>query len=230
MKFMLMTDSAITILLVMLELLANAHAPRNIVQENLCDLAEIATAIDVYDERHSAEWFLTIAFAESKFNYRNPDQVITARECSGEDCNRVACGIYQQLPVYASGPPVSCQELRNPWTATSYMAAKLDVFVDRWGPLDDSVCHYCGQVCRPIPKGEEAPAHGNCYAYGQRTVQQAEAMRHRLDRVRRNTHPMQLENWAINLPVMCQNSWVSSQRELSMFGSIRSIFGLKRIV
>jgi len=159
-----MTASAMKIFLTMVVMLDMANAGPEKVEEAECRIRTLADAISHFAEQNDADpiRLIAIAFHESRFMYDHPDG--WAESSAG------ACGPYQQIPRYAHPreEPIDCAGLQEPWEATRRVVAKLENMTHRFGPVEDSICHYsAGNVC--TERGQRyAERHHTYYARAQR--------------------------------------------------------------
>ena len=152
------------IFLTMVVMLDMANASPEKVQEAECRLVNLANAISSYAAEDGADpmRLIAIAFHESHFMYDHPD--------AWAESHAGACGPYQQIPRYAHprDEPIDCAGLQDPYEATRRVVAKLENMTQRFGPINDSICHYSsGNVC--TERGQRyAERHHDYYARARR--------------------------------------------------------------
>ena len=137
-----MLETAGWIFLVMLSMLRADNVTPSQLKAAQCSLASLSESIAVYATSPDEVLDLVaLGFEESRFSYRGRLEV----------SHKGACGIFQQIPKYATPDFVAkptCKELGNPWEAT-YRAVHQIRKLKRMFPLADRFCHYnSGMECR----------------------------------------------------------------------------------
>ena len=159
-----MSASAMQIFLTMIAMLDLANASPEKVEEAECRITNLANAINSYSIEYDADpiRLIAMAFQESRFMYDHPD--------GWAESHAGACGPFQQIPRYAHprDEPIDCAGLQDPYEATRRVIAKLENMTQRFGPVEESICHYAsGNVCTERGQGY-AERHHTYYARAQR--------------------------------------------------------------
>ena len=156
-----MLELAAKTLFVILSLLDYAGAPESVVEDNICQLSEVALGIATNAQSEGDLWdMLSVGYVESKFGYRGNYLV------SG----RGACGVFQQIPRYAYPSDFAkptCDSLQSPDEAAFRVSVALRELSELHG--EDRFCHYnAGNVC-----GRRAYVYQDAVLRTRRRVQRA---------------------------------------------------------